>query len=668
MDLVKIVTAFNQWYQNDKHSAQEDYYKETFTYEYLQQLSKDDFIEYFYKFADEGGRIQSGGDRTKDRFKENIIKNYEEFQKNIFEIFSDTFNLESWLGWADSFSYLGQGLSTIILNRKDKYKYAIVNEKSINGLKALGYDIKKTGALYQKYIAIYRIEKEILTHFPELDNFYIIDAMMHFIAGTEEGEKLIMQSHFGKEVTHFRNHLHDLNQILYGPPGTGKTYSTISRAVAIIENKKPELVEEEAEIDFDEVKGRYDDYVKAGQIVFTTFHQSMAYEDFIEGIKPKILELTEEESGEVTEDGELTYIVEPGIFKLICKKAKINTAPELDFDHLWASFTNKILSSREEVVFTSVRSEIKVEKEMSNPDSLKIRYKKSWDINESQGTGIFRIDKEPMRRLFDARIDVSDPKENKWGEVKNILGASRSTSYFAAYKSFYQQSKLAELFNKKDGLTPHVLIIDEINRGNISQIFGELITLIEDDKREGEKTELSATLPYSKEKFSIPSNVYIIGTMNTADRSVEALDTALRRRFSFVPKMPKPERLSTDCKGINLQALLETINNRLKILKDNDHTIGHAWLMGITDFGGLKKVFEEKILPLLQEYFYNDYEKLGLVLGEGFFNKPVTVNRESFAAFKQADELASRYYDITKLTLKDPESWKEDDFLKIYVK
>lgn len=459
-----------------------------------------------------------------------------------------------------------------------------------------------------------------------------------------------------------------LNTILYGPPGTGKTYSTISRAVAIIENeKKLEDVEAEAETNFTNLKGRYDDYVNEGKIVFTTFHQSMAYEDFIEGIKPKMPDSEYDVEDDTVIDG-LNYGIEEGIFKQLCFEARKNEIQELDFDQLWASFANEILNSKEEVVFTSVSSEIKLEKELSTPNSLKIRYKKSWDINESQGTKIFQVGKEPMRKLFDARIDVSDPKVSKLGDVKNILSPGSSTSYYAVYKSFFQHAHLGELFNKKDGLTPHVLIIDEINRGNISQIFGELITLIEDDKREGEKTELSATLPYSKEKFSIPSNVYIIGTMNTADRSVEALDTALRRRFSFVPKMPKPERLSTDCKGINLQALLETINNRLIILKDNDHTIGHAWLMGITDFGGLKKVFEEKILPLLQEYFYNDYEKLGLVLGEGFFNKPVTVNRESFAAFKQADELASRYYDITKLTLKDPESWKEDDFLKIYVK
>lgn len=459
-----------------------------------------------------------------------------------------------------------------------------------------------------------------------------------------------------------------LNTILYGPPGTGKTYSTISRAVAIIENeKKLEDVEAEAEIDFDEVKRRYDDFVKAGQIVFTTFHQSMAYEDFIEGIKPIMPDSEYDVEDDTVIDG-LNYGIEDGIFKQLCNEARKKEIKGLDFDQLWESFTNHILNSNEEVVFTSVSSEIKLEKELSTPNSLKIRYKKSWDIKESQGTKIFQVGKEPMRKLFDARIDISDPNENKWGEVKNILSGGRATSYYAVYKSFFQHAHLGELFNKKDGLKPHVLIIDEINRGNISQIFGELITLIEDDKREGGNAKLHATLPYSKKPFSVPANVYIIGTMNTADRSVEALDTALRRRFSFVPKMPDEGKLTAVFDGIELSKLLRSINERLRILKDNDHTIGHAWLMGVKNFEDLCRVFKDKILPLLQEYFYNDYEKLGLVLGEAFFDEPLHVKKESFATFKFGEELASRYYDITKLTLKDSESWKEDDFLKIYVK
>lgn len=178
-----------------------------------------------------------------------------------------------------------------------------------------------------------------------------------------------------------------------------------------------------------------------------------------------------------------------------------------------------------------------------------------------------------------------------------------------------------------------VLIIDEINRGNVSQIFGELITLIEDDKRLGNKEELKVTLPYSKDRFGVPCNIFIIGTMNTADRSVEALDTALRRRFSFVPMAPKPDRLEITTDGINLPKILQVLNYRLSVLKDTDHTIGHAWLWNVSDLAGLKIVFKDKILPSLQEYFYNDYEKLGLVLGDHFFKQQIQVSDNIFASF-----------------------------------
>ncbi len=165
------------------------------------------------------------------------------------------------------------------------------------------------------------------------------------------------------------------------------------------------------------------------------------------------------------------------------------------------------------------------------------------------------------------------------------------------------------------------IFIDEINRGNVSSIFGELITLIEIDKRKGKENEISVILPYSKEEFSIPPNIDIYGTMNTADRSVEALDTALRRRFSFKEMMPDAEKLSTkEINGINLKELLNIINSRIEILIDRDHKIGHSYFIGLRNLSDLKNVFKNKIIPLLQEYFYGDYGKIGLVLGKGFVN------------------------------------------------
>ena len=221
---------------------------------------------------------------------------------------------------------------------------------------------------------------------------------------------------------------------------------------------------------------------------------------------------------------------------------------------------------------------------------------------------------------------------------------------------------LVTLKKTKEVNQNYVLIIDEINRGNVSNIFGELITLIEKDKRIGGDNELQVRLPYSpNENFGVPLNLYILGTMNTADRSVEALDTALRRRFVFEEIVPDSQKITNQNHGpktialingdfVNLPDLLDLINKRIEVLIDRDHMIGHSYFMDVENIGQLKSAFENKIIPLLQEYFYGDYGKIGLVLGKDF----VSISKKESKVFADFDyvgkeELNQSVYKLSEL-------------------
>jgi 5-methylcytosine-specific restriction endonuclease McrBC GTP-binding regulatory subunit McrB len=252
-------------------------------------------------------------------------------------------------------------------------------------------------------------------------------------------------------------------------------------------------------------------------------------------------------------------------------------------------------------------------------------------ISYSVKDGIFK--KIAIEALF-SKLDLSDVKlDDAWQKAiktNNAIANKKITDGTTFDSNDRDHKKLIVAIHKmsdfkKDKGKPYVLIIDEINRGNTSRIFGELITLIESTKRAGSVDEaMDAILPYSQETFTVPDNLYIIGTMNTADRSLALIDTALRRRFDFIEKMPDVKLIQHNDKAlkigdIDIQKMLQTINDRIEVLYDREHTIGHAFFMKLTgnsDITDLASVFRRNILPLLEEYFFEDWNKISQVLGK----------------------------------------------------
>lgn len=384
-----------------------------------------------------------------------------------------------------------------------------------------------------------------------------------------------------------------LNQILYGPPGTGKTYHTVNRALEILGI---------ATTDRREMKRQFEEKVNAGQIAFVTFHQSMSYEDFVEGIKPF-----------ETVNRQVGYSVDDGVFKALSKLA---------FERIRTSTTEiRTKLSFEDAI------ELLHEEWVANPNlqfPMLTKGKEFTIISFSEKSIYFRKSSGGLDHSFSVATLRDYFYETR---ILNMEGLGRYYhSLVQKLRSYLPQSEFKNKASEKQLSLPHILIIDEINRGNVSQIFGELITLIEEDKRAGMPEALSVTLPYSKDSFSVPPNLYLIGTMNTADRSVEALDTALRRRFEFIEMAPNPSLVPAtlaDASDVSPRDILHTINLRIEKLLDRDHQIGHAYFMEITQLADLKYAFQHKLMPLLQEYFFGDYSKIGLVLGKGFVHKVV---------------------------------------------
>lgn len=436
-----------------------------------------------------------------------------------------------------------------------------------------------------------------------------------------------------------------LNQILYGPPGTGKTYNTVLKAMSIIYNTEYKDVSDEQ---YKALKTRFDELKQAGQIEFVTFHQSYSYEEFVEGIKPY---LDSESWDEPVE--KLTYQGTNGLFKTISNLAlfeRLNITNQeqeavTDFKHVKNLFIEEYEIGSTFKTKTK-ETEFRIDKYTD----------KSARITPINGKYTYSITFKYLEEAFSKDMKTQD-------EIAKINGVASGLScyYYSIYeklleikksnnKNLNQNKKLTNneklqlvkdyydgkiTLKNNDKSKPYVLIIDEINRGNISKIFGELITLIEEDKREN----LTLTLPYSKEPFTVPKNLHILGTMNTSDRSIASIDIALRRRFKFKEMMPKADLVADfNC---NFHVYFAVMNERISALLDRDHQIGHSYFIKNTHqndgIDELKDIWFDSILPLLNEYFYSDWEKLQALLG------PAKVDNTSFIKKIEKITFANNY-------------------------
>jgi 5-methylcytosine-specific restriction protein B len=477
-----------------------------------------------------------------------------------------------------------------------------------------------------------------------------------------------------------------LNSIFYGPPGTGKTYRCLRKAVQLVENLEDQ--EFEQKYSAAEVQSLFRKYQQQGKIALVTFHPSFTYEDFVEGLKPF-----------KNEKDDLYYDIEDGIFKQICLNASYalyqqqqsrllnenKKGYKRNFDAIYHEFLDYLKrmmrEESQEVVFETKSEKPLYLLDINKNDTLLFRYGK--------GSRSYGVTKGSMALLYRNFVRISDI-QNLNQDIQKVTGKSNTSLYWAVFKrlkvfedtrtttynyllnsrrlmgrpindELYQNMKREISRFDYHQLSPEdyqeagnfVLIIDEINRGNVPAIMGELITLLETDKRAGQAHALSTILPYSRESFAVPGNLFILGSMNTADRSITQLDTALRRRFSFQEIRPDADLLKPDMEtaasikadskvaeekpdyqnkqkmikkpDFDLAAMLNMINARLERLLDRDHTIGHAYLLPVLTspdpLQQLRQVFYQQLIPLLEEYFFDRPENLQLVIGRHFYHK-----------------------------------------------
>lgn len=828
----QLVEAFLEWFENDPYSRTEDVYKKTINEKWLRSLGKKEFIEFFYQFIADGGGVQSGGHRSKNKFRDEISSNYKKFHDLVLQPFAEDFDVSVWLPQSEKVKFFGKGISTIYLNRVDKYRFPIVNNKTKDALSLLGVDVPSN--LVKAYKVIGEAQRELIRLYPEFDNFFRADKFNHFLIGTDEGKNLAKQMLKARSASdgELRKLISDLRSIHCFKERLDYRKAREKEARGILE-KQP--ISQMTEGDWLRFLNVANNDLWDGRELNTRFGVAlrgnnrvtmMSNISRLNSCTEEIWNCTEGNIEEVlnkwwnnpiTGIGTsfptlLLYLKNPGKHNLWIPTMNLGleiiTGKKLSLRRTYGNYlkyNNEVsdflkkfgMAPQEADIILSLRDDLRLVRpteddsvglplnlilygppgtgktytlrseyfeKFTSKKQIKTKGKYAEEIAEQTAwweivamammdAGAAKVPEIMKHPLVEAKAKLSvskHPRSSVWamlqthtkndcqnvqysrrveplvfskdegslwsidmdlvetelGELKEQLEKFNNFSeeemdedryifttfhQSYSYEDFVEGIKPVVAEEGAESLTgeisyavkpgvfrviadralndpgrPYAIFIDEISRGNVASIFGELIALIEDDKRKDADNELKAQLPYSREDFVVPGNLHIIGTMNTADRSVVALDTALRRRFSFQEVKPDPELIKQpDGLDVDLKSMLKVINDRILRLIDSDHLIGHSYFMGLeqspTPLQDLQIIFANKVLPLLQEYFYGDPGKIGMVLG-GAFAQTVG-NGADFASGSWAEDA---YEEKPVFQLVDPLEIDEEGFRSIY--
>ena len=688
----EIIEVFNSWYESGDHLKREDKYQNDLTSKNLKNLSNEGFVNFFTEFFNSGGGVQSQGHRNIKIFEAELQLKTDEFRKRILEPFEADFDLNDWLSWVDTFKGFGKGISTIYLNKVDKKKYCVLNSKSISAYAKLGYNISSS-SLKKSYQSLLAAESDLISKYPDLDDYDKADSLSHFLIGTDRGKNMLptlMKILTDDELRSIAD-----SSAIKVKSNKKEWISNLSKQIEKYNSSEVDLTDTNILLDLFNSNA----VCATGQANSHPIVNALNDEEFRKLFSEKVNDIKSKDNKNLEDFRKLYDELIEALKQRCGKRPKLklsralcalfpenisvignvvelknlhdkifddrnNHPVEMHFkvfnklnDLLGPIDRDNIQEFVERMILPwQIYSDVNNMKKESSAKMNETRYSKI-PLNQilygPPGTGktyntvnkaVEIIDPEFMDELKTQEPRLTDSEIRNKVKIKfdeylksgEISITTFHQSY--GYEDFIEGIKVTNTDNaltysveagvfkalcdkaRIDKGDPYIIIIDEINRGNISKIFGELITLIEPDKREGEGEALAVMLPYSKTEFSVPSNVHIIGTMNTADASIAKLDVALRRRFDFIEMPPKPELLENiQIEGVNLGLKLTAINSRIELLYDRDHTIGHSFFMKLdshSEIEDLAEVFKKNIIPLLQEYFFDDWQRIHWVLGD----------------------------------------------------